>query len=175
MIGIGDSVFGVRLRRLTLHHHLISSSPSPPSPLRPSSFPSRSIFRARWSLYLATRCFCLIPRRSLSDSLVANTALESARPPARHPRKRASGRREPSTARGGAWRRSRSYLLLRAVRTPKRGAAVTAWSPFSVVDAAAASAVEGLEREGTPNAFCAQFTQAPRPGKIGSVGGRARI
>ena len=48
------------------------------SPLPPSR---RSIFRARWSLYLATRCFCLIPRRSLADSLVAAACLPANPPP----------------------------------------------------------------------------------------------
>ena len=129
---------------------------------------------SRWSLYLATRCFCLIPRRSLTDSLVvvlcvssagdAATALESAPPP---PKKGES----PARAAIGERRRGSPFAQLPVVaRRPKREAASTAWSPF----AAAAAVVERLEREGTRIAFCAQFTQAPRPGKIGPVGTRTR-
>ena len=59
------------------HLDALSCSPLPPS--------QRSIFRARWSLYLATRCFCLIPRRSLADSLVAAACLPANPPPLRAP------------------------------------------------------------------------------------------
>ena len=110
----------------------LTSSPSPilssPSPLPPFAllpFAAEHLSsESRWSLYLATRCFCLIPRRSLTDYLVGvslRPATATPPPPTwsplRHLRKRASCRREPSAVNGGAERRSHSYLLLRAVRS----------------------------------------------------------